>query len=169
MVEYRTPPETRIGHIHLKVADIDRSISFYRDVLGFNLNFNLGSFAFLSAGGYHHQIGLNTWQSKGAPPAPQRTAGLYHFAINYPSRRDLARAFQRLMNKQYPIDGAADHTSHLAIYMSDPDGNGIELAWDRDPSFWEGWRHDLTAADAQALNKPLDLGALLLEAEEEQS
>ena len=166
MSEYRTPPETRIGHVHLKVSDLERSIGFYRDVLGFDLNFNLGTFAFLSAGGYHHQIGLNTWQGNGAPPAPQRSTGLYHFAINYPERRDLARALRRLVEARYPIEGAADHTSHLAIYLADPDGNGIELAWDREPNFWEGWRKGLTAAKVHALNKPLDLEALLQEAAE---
>ena len=166
MSNYRAPDQLRIGHVHLKVSDLDRAIAFYRDVLGFTLNFNLGSAAFLSVGGYHHHIALNTWESKGAGPAPRRAAGLYHFALNYPTRLDLARAFRRVVEAEYPVDGAADHTSHLAIYLSDPDGNGIELAWDRDPSYWQPWLNaNLTTGDMRELNKPLDLQALLREAE----
>jgi catechol 2,3-dioxygenase len=165
MSDYHAPAQTRIGHVHLKVADLDRAIAFYRDVLGFDLNFNIGSAAFLSVGGYHHHIALNTWESKGASPPPRRTTGLYHFALNYPTRVDLAQALKRIVESGHALEGAADHTSHLAIYLSDPDGNGIELAWDRDPSYWQPWlNRTLTARDMQELNKPLDLDALLREA-----
>jgi catechol 2,3-dioxygenase len=136
MTETSIPAETRIGHVHLKVADLERAIGFYRDYLGFDLLFNFESAAFLSAGGYHHHIGLNTWESKdGAPPAPG-TTGLYHFAINYPTRTDLAVALKRLLDHGWSIDGASDHGTHEAIYLHDPDFNGIELAWDRHPSQW---------------------------------
>jgi catechol 2,3-dioxygenase len=130
------PAETRIGHVHLKVGDLERAIQFYRDLMGFDLLMNFGTAAFLSAGGYHHHIGLNTWESQGgAPPAPG-TTGLYHFAINYPTRRDLAVALTRLLNGGWGIDGASDHGTHEAIYLHDPDFNGIELAWDRAPDEW---------------------------------
>ncbi|MDQ3694582.1 MAG: VOC family protein [Chloroflexota bacterium] len=150
------PAGTRIGHIHLKVADLDRAIGFYRDLLGFDLQARMGdTAAFLSAGGYHHHIGLNTWESKdGAPPAPG-TTGLYHFAINYPTRRDLAGAFKRLVDQGWPIGGASDHGAHEAIYLADPDGNGIELAWDRAPSEWP-------AANAM-YTRALDFDSLLAE------
>lgn len=131
------PAGTHIGHIHLKVADLDRAIAFYRDALGFDLQMRMGgSAAFLSAGGYHHHIGLNTWESKDGSPPPRGTTGLYHFAINYPTRRDLAVALTRLLDYGSSIDGASDHGTHEALYLHDPDGNGIELAWDRDPSVW---------------------------------
>jgi len=131
------PAETRIGHIHLKVADLDRAVSFYRDTLGFDLITRFGEqAAFLSAGGYHHHIGLNTWESKSGSPPPFGSTGLYHFAINYPARRDLAAALRRLLDAGWGIDGASDHGTHEAIYLHDPDGNGIELAWDRDPEQW---------------------------------
>lgn len=130
------PAETRIGHVHLKVADLERAIRFYRDLIGFDLLMNFGTAAFLSAGGYHHHLGLNTWESKdGSPPAPG-TTGLYHFAINYPTRRDLAVALVRLLEGGWGIDGASDHGTHGAIYLHDPDFNGIELAWDRTPEEW---------------------------------
>jgi catechol 2,3-dioxygenase len=130
------PAETRIGHVHLRVANIDRAVHFYRDLLGFDLLMNMGSAAFLSAGGYHHHIGLNTWESKdGHPPAPG-TTGLYHFAINYPKRVDLAAALARLLDNGWGIDGASDHGTHEAIYLHDPDFNGIEFAWDRAQSEW---------------------------------
>ena len=165
---YHAPPQLRIGHIHLKVADLDRSIAFYRDVMGFDLLFNAGTAAFLSVGGYHHHIGLNTWHSKGADPAPQGSAGLYHFALNFPTRKDLGKALKRLREKNYPISVAIDHTTHLAIYLSDPDGNGIELAWDRDPGFWTQMLDGrLTKEKAKSMDSPLDLSALLKEAEEE--
>ena len=130
------PAETRIGHIHLRVANIDRAVHFYRDLLGFDLLMNMGTAAFLSAGGYHHHIGLNTWESKdGHPPAPGST-GLFHFAINYPRRKDLATALARLLDNGWGIDGASDHGTHEAIYLHDPDFNGIEFAWDRAQSEW---------------------------------
>jgi catechol 2,3-dioxygenase len=131
------PAETRIGHVHLKVADLDRAVSFYRDTLGFDLITRFGAqAAFLSAGGYHHHIGLNTWESQGGRPPAAGTTGLYHFAINYPTRRDLAAALQRLLDAGWGIDGASDHGTHEAIYLHDPDFNGIELAWDRAPEEW---------------------------------
>lgn len=131
------PNDTRIGHVHLKVSDLDRSVWFYQDVMGFDLVTRFGDqAAFLSAGGYHHHIGLNTWESKdGSPPAPG-TTGLYHFAINYPTRRDLAMALKRLLNSEWSLDGASDHGTHEALYLHDPDFNGIELAWDRPRNEW---------------------------------
>jgi catechol 2,3-dioxygenase len=156
------PAETSIGHVHLKVADIERSLQFYCEVLGFELVSNLGPMAFVSAGGYHHRIGLNTFESKdGQPPAPG-TTGLFHFAINYPRRRDLARAYKRLLDRGWSIDDSTDHTSHEAIYLHDPDFNGIELAWDRDPSNWKVW-YGATWEDLSHLNKPLDFASLLAE------
>ncbi len=134
---YRAPAGTHIGHIHLKVSNLDRAVEFYQSTMGFDLVFRYGDqAAFLSAGGYHHHIGLNTWDSKdGAAPAPG-TTGLYHFAINYPERRDLAAALNRIVESGWGIDGASDHGTHEAIYLHDPDGNGIEIAWDRDRSEW---------------------------------
>jgi catechol 2,3-dioxygenase len=118
-------PQTRIGHIHLKVSDLERAVAFYRDVLGFDLIARYGAqAAFLSAGGYHHHIGLNTWQSEGAPPPPRRSTGLYHFAILLPNRRELARTFKRLLEHNVSIEGASDHGVSEAIYFHDPDGNG---------------------------------------------
>src|SRR3954468_9996370 len=131
------PAETRIGHVHLKVADLDRAVDFYRDALGFDVINRFGDqAAFLSAGGYHHHIGLNTWESKGGATPPSGASGLYHFAVNSPTRRDLAAALVRLLESGWGIDGASDHGTHEAIYLHDPDGNGIELAWDRDPASW---------------------------------
>lgn len=155
------PAETRIGHVHLKVADLPRAIQFYRDTMGFDLVFEYGAqAAFLSAGGYHHHIGLNTWESANGDPPPAGTTGLYHFAINYPTRRDLAVALSRLLEVRWPIDGASDHGTHEAIYLRDPDGNGIELAWDRDRSVWT--RPDGTIA---MVTQYLDLDGLLAEIE----
>ena len=131
------PAGAHIGHVHLKVADLDRGVDFYRNGLGFDLITRFGNqAAFLSAGGYHHHIGLNTWESHGGTPPPPGTTGLYHFAINYPERRDLAAALKRLLDYGWGIDGASDHGTHEAIYLHDPDGNGIELAWDRDSALW---------------------------------
>jgi catechol 2,3-dioxygenase len=130
------PAETRIGHVHLKVADLEQAIHFYRDLMGFDLLVNMGTAAFLSAGGYHHHIGLNTWHSAGGHPPAPNTTGLYHFAINYPTRRDLAQALTRLLDGGWGIDGASDHGTHEAIYLHDPDENGIELAWDRPREQW---------------------------------
>ncbi|MCC6907161.1 MAG: VOC family protein [Phycisphaerales bacterium] len=130
-------PATRIGHVHLKVADLNRSLSFYCDVLGFQITQRYGEQAvFLSAGDYHHHIGLNTWQSAaGSPPAPG-TTGLYHFAIRYPTRTALADALRRLMSAGIPLDGASDHGVSEALYLHDPDHNGVELYWDRPRSEW---------------------------------
>ena len=158
MTEVSIPAETRIGHVHLKVADLERAVGFYRDYLGFDLIVDMGSAAFLSAGGYHHHIGLNTWESKdGRPPAPE-TTGLYHFAINYPSRKNLATALKRLLDHGWMIDGASDHGTHEAIYLHDPDFNGIEFAWDRQPGEWPRKNGVLTFS-----RKPLDFASLLAE------
>lgn len=134
---YTIPAQTRIGHVHLKVADLERSLHFYRDLLGFELTTMYGDqAAFLSAGGYHHHIGLNTWYSKNAPPAPLHNAGLFHTAILYPARKDLAVAYDRLLKAGYPLTGAADHGVSEALYLNDPDGNGVELYWDRPRDQW---------------------------------
>lgn len=135
--KYTAPAQTRIGHVHLKVSDLQRSLNFYCGLLGFELITTYGEdAAFISAGGYHHHIGLNTWQSKGAPPAPKRSAGLFHTAILYPTRKDLAEILQRLIDEQYPISGASDHGVSEAIYLDDPDQNGVELYWDRPKDQW---------------------------------
>ena len=156
------PKQARIGHVHLRVADLDRAIRFYRDLMGFDLLMRLGDeAAFLSAGGYHHHIGLNTWQSKGGEPPAPGTTGLYHFAINYPTRKDLAIAFRRLIDNRWSIDGASDHGTHEAIYLHDPDSNGIELAWDRDQSVWPRIGDQLNFT-----RRPLDFDGLLSELEE---
>lgn len=127
----------RIGHVHLKVSDLERSLSFYRDILGFEVTQRYGSQAvFLSAGGYHHHIGLNTWDSKGGSAPAAGTTGLYHVAILYPRRADLADALRRLANAAYPLDGASDHGVSEALYLRDPDGNGVELYWDRPVDGW---------------------------------
>jgi catechol 2,3-dioxygenase len=130
-------PETRIGHVHLKVADLDRALAFYRDILGFEVTQRIGNTAaFLSAGGYHHHIGLNTWESRsGSAPAPG-TTGLYHLAIVYPTRAELADALRRLIRAHIPLEGAADHGVSQALYLRDPDGNGVELYWDRPAEEW---------------------------------
>src|SRR5215510_6018900 len=127
---------TRIGHVHLKVADLERALSFYCGVLGFEVTQRREGAAFISAGGYHHHIALNTWESQGGSPPARGTTGLYHFAINYPTRRDLAAALVRLLDGGWGIDGASDHGTHEAIYLHDPDFNGLELAWDRTASEW---------------------------------
>src|SRR5687767_10906510 len=135
--DYIIPPQTRIGHVHLKVSNLDRSLKFYRDLLGFELQQMYGDqAAFISAGGYHHHIGLNTWYSKDAQPAPVRSAGLFHTAILYPTRKDLAVAFKRLMDAKYQITGASDHGVSEAIYLNDPDENGVELYWDKPKEQW---------------------------------
>jgi catechol 2,3-dioxygenase len=136
-MQYKLPSQTRIGHVHLKVSDLEKALSFYGDILGFEMMQRYGSQAvFISAGGYHHHIGLNTWYSRNAPPAPQETCGLYHTAILYPSRKDLAVAYQRLINSNYPLTGSADHGVSEALYLDDPDGNGVELYWDRPKELW---------------------------------
>ncbi len=130
-------PETRIGHVHLKVADLERALRFYRDVLGFDVTQRYGrQAAFLSAGGYHHHIGLNTWESAGGSPPPSGATGLYHLAILYPSRADLADALVRLLEAGIPLEGASDHGVSEALYLRDPDGNGVELYWDRPREQW---------------------------------
>ena len=131
------PAGTSIGHVHLKVADLDRALGFYCGVLGFELMQRYGTqAAFVSAGGYHHHIGLNTWQSRGAPPPPPRTTGLFHLAILYPTRAALADALRRLMAAGIPLDGASDHGVSEALYLRDPDENGVELYWDRGRDRW---------------------------------
>src|ERR1700761_4654772 len=137
MDNYIIPAQTRIGHVHLKVSDLQRSLDFYCGILGFELMTRYGAdAAFISAGGYHHHIGLNTWYSKGKPPAPVEAAGLFHTAILYPQRRDLAVALRRLMDAGYPLTGASDHGISEAIYLDDPDSNGVELYWDRPREQW---------------------------------
>ncbi len=134
---YIIPGGTRIGHVHLKVASLERAMAFYCDILGFELQVMYGSeAAFISAGGYHHHIGINTWYSKNAPPAPLHSAGLFHTAIVYPTRRDLAIAYKRLIDAGYPITGSADHGVSEALYLNDPDQNGVELYWDRPKEDW---------------------------------
>lgn len=135
--QYIIPAQTRIGHVHLKVSDLQRSIQFYRDLLGFQLTQLYGNqAAFLSAGGYHHHIGLNTWFSSGAPKAPHNAPGLFHTAILYPKRKDLAVIVKRFLDAAYPLSGASDHGVSQAIYLDDPDGNGVELYWDRPVEDW---------------------------------
>jgi catechol 2,3-dioxygenase len=153
-------PAARIGHVHLKVADLERSIAFYRDVLGFTLTQRYGvQAAFLSAGGYHHHIGLNTWDSRGGAPPPAGHTGLFHAAILYPGRRQLAEALRRLLAAGVALDGASDHGVSEALYLRDPDGNGLELYWDRPPDQWP------RTADGQLAmyTRPLDLQGLLAE------
>jgi catechol 2,3-dioxygenase len=134
---YIVPATTSIGHIHLKVADLDRAIAFYRDVLGFQVMQRYGSqAAFLSAGGYHHHIGLNTWESRGGQPPASGTTGLYHAAILYRERRELSQALRSLLEHDVRLSGASDHGVSQALYLNDPDGNGLELYWDRPRSEW---------------------------------
>jgi catechol 2,3-dioxygenase len=154
-------PGTRIGHVHLKVADLDRAIAFYSGVLGFELQQKYGTqAAFLSAGGYHHHIGLNTWESAGATPPPPGHTGLYHVAILYPTRRDLADALSRLIEAGIALDGASDHGVSEALYLRDPDGNGVELYWDRPQ---EEWPRD-TGGNLAMVTRRLNLENLLAEA-----
>src|SRR6478672_5210121 len=135
--KYIIPAQTRIGHVHLKVSSIERSLEFYRDLLGFELITMYGAeAAFISAGGYHHHIGLNTWHSKNAPPASTSGVGLFHTAILYPTRKDLAMIFDRLRKANYPLTGASDHGVSEALYLDDPDKNGVELYWDRPKDEW---------------------------------
>ena len=157
---YSIPSGTRIGHIHLKVADLDRALTFYKDLLGFQITQRYGTQAvFLSAGGYHHHIGLNTWFSKNAPAAPQHSAGLFHTAILYPARKDLAIILQRLIDAKYPVTGASDHGVSEALYMNDPDGNGVELYWDRPQAEWP----IVKEGNLQMGTEALDLTGLLKE------
>lgn len=156
-----TAPQVRIGHVHLRVADLDRAIGFYCGVLGFDVMQRHGDgAAFLSAGGYHHHIGLNTWESKGGMPPPPGYTGLYHTAILYPTRAALADAVRRVIEAGYRITGKADHGVSLAVYLDDPEGNGVELYWDRPQ---EEWPLD-TDGRLAMVNAPLDLEALLADA-----
>jgi catechol 2,3-dioxygenase len=153
-------PQVRIGHVHLKVADLERAVAFYRDVLGFQLTQRFGrSAAFLSAGGYHHHIGLNTWESAGGLPPPPGTTGLYHFAFLYPTRAELAEALRRVLRAGVPLEGASDHGVSEAIYLRDPDGNGVELYWDKPQSQWPR----TAGGELAMVTHPLDLEALLRE------
>ncbi len=157
---YIVPANTRIGHIHLKVSDLGKALAFYHDLLGFEIMQHYGSSAvFVSAGGYHHHIGLNTWHSKNAPPAPVNACGLYHTAIVYPARRDLAVILKRLTEAKYPLSGAADHGVSEALYLNDPDGNGVELYWDKPK---EQWPFDI-AGNIQMVTEALDAESLLSE------
>ena len=151
-------PEVTIGHVHLTVADLNRSLLFYRNLLGFEVTARYGDSAvFLSAGGYHHHIALNTWAGKGAPPPAPRHAGLYHFAILYPSRSELAKTLLRLRDAQYPITGTADHGVSEALYLDDPDGIGVELYADRPRSQWKVSND----GEVEMVSNPLDLDDLL--------
>lgn len=155
-------PQTRIGHVHLKVANLDRALGFYRDVLGFTITQRMGNSAvFLSAGGYHHHIALNTWDSlRGEAPAPG-TTGLYHLAILYPTRAELADALRRVLHAGISLDGAADHGVSHALYLRDPDGNGVELYWDLPVEQWPRTAN----GELAMVTRPLDLHVLLAEAE----
>jgi len=153
-------PQTQIGHVHLKVADLDRALAFYHGILGFELTQRMGrSAAFLSAGGYHHHLGLNTWESHNGEPPPPRATGLYHLAILYPTRAALADALRRLIANNIPLEGAADHGVSQALYLRDPDDNGVELYWDRPQDQWPRDQNGNLAMHT----RPLDLQDLLRE------
>jgi catechol 2,3-dioxygenase len=159
--EYTIPAGATIGHVHLKVSDLDRAEAFYRDVLGFEVQQHYGdSASFLSAGGYHHHIGLNIWQSRGGPAPAPGTTGLFHLAILYPTRRDLARAVKQLVDHGVAIDGASDHGVSEAIYLRDPDGNGIELYRDRPKDEWPRGEN----GELVMMTLALDVAGLLAEA-----
>jgi catechol 2,3-dioxygenase len=155
-------PKVGIGHVHLKVADLEGALDFYRDVLGFQVTQRHGQeAAFLSAGGYHHHIGLNTWESSGGSPPPPGATGLYHLAILYPTRQELAHALRRLIQAKIPLEGASDHGVSEALYLRDPDGNGVELYWDRPKEEWPRSPEGSLAM----FTRPLDLNRLLREAD----
>jgi len=159
-MDYTVPAGTRIGHVHLKVSDIERALGFYQGLLGFEIMARYGTQAvFISAGGYHHHIGLNTWYSKGAGPAPKNSTGLFHTAILYPTRKDLAAVLKRLMDANYPFTGFADHGVSEALYLDDPDGNGVELYWDKPK---EQWPFDKDG-NLNMYTEHLDLESLLAE------
>lgn len=154
-------PETRVGHVHLKVADLDRAIAFYSGILGFEVTQRYGpQAAFLSAGGYHHHIGLNTWESRGATPPPPGHTGLYHTAFLFPDRKSLAQVLKRLVEAGWPLDGASDHGVSEALYLTDPDGNGVELYRDRPEA---DWPRDADGSLSMTSGR-LDVRALLAEA-----
>jgi catechol 2,3-dioxygenase len=157
---YKIPAKTSIGHIHLKVSNLEKALAFYCDLLGFELVTTYGDqAAFISAGGYHHHIGLNTWFSEGSEPAPRNKPGLFHAAILLPTKKDLAELFQRLQEHSYPLSGASDHGVSEALYLDDPDGNGVELYWDRPKDQWP------TKEDGsiEMFTKQLDIKSLLAE------
>ncbi len=157
-MDYKIPAQTSIGHVHLKVSNIERALGFYQDLLGFEITQRYGEGAvFISAGGYHHHIGLNTWHSKDAGPAPIRAAGLYHLAILYPTRKDLAIILKRLIDADYPLSGTSDHGVSEAIYLNDPDLNGVELYWDKPK---DQWTHD-EKGNLNMVTEALDLDNLL--------
>ena len=157
-MSYKVPSNTKIGHIHLKVSDLQKALSFYVDLLGFEVTQLYGTqAAFISAGGYHHHIGLNTWHSKDAKPAPLQAPGLFHTAILYPTRKDLAIVTKRLIDTNYPLTGTADHGVSEAIYLNDPDGNGVELYWDKPTNEWLKDEH----GNLQMVTEHLNLSNLL--------
>lgn len=159
-MSYTIPSDTKIGHVHLKVSDLDKALAFYKDLLGFEITQRYGSQAvFISAGGYHHHIGLNTWYSKNGKPAPNDATGLFHTAILYPTRKDLATALKRLIDAKCPLTGASNHGVSEAIYLDDPDGNGVELYWDKPK---EQWPFD-TAGNLMMVTERLDMEDLLSE------
>ena len=162
MDKYTVPAQTRIGHVHLKVADLNRALDFYCGLLGFEITTLYGSqAAFISAGGYHHHIGLNTWYSEGASKASREGVGLFHTAILYPTRKDLAQIFKRLREEGYPLTGASDHGVSEALYLDDPDGNGVELYWDKPQKEWPQ-KQD---GSLEMYTRPLDMQGLLKELE----
>jgi catechol 2,3-dioxygenase len=161
-MKYKIPDSTRIGHSHLKVSDLGKALAFYQDILGFEITQWYGNSAvFLSAGGYHHHIGLNTWYSKGAAPAPRNSCGLFHTAILYSTRKELAIALRQILAANYPLTGASDHGVSEAIYLDDPDGNGVEIYWDKPQNKWP---RD-SAGNLVMVTEPLDMEDLLREAE----
>lgn len=158
--DYKVPALTRIGHVHLKVSDLERALDFYCGLLGFEVMARYGTqAAFISAGGYHHHIGLNTWYSHGAPAASQHGVGLFHTAILYPTRKDLATILNRLLKAEYPLSGASDHGVSEALYLNDPDNNGVELYWDRPKELW----NMLPDGTIEMYTKSLNLTGLLSE------
>ena len=158
--DYSIPASVTIGHIHLKVADLERSLDFYCDLLGFRCISKIGSdAAFISAGDYHHHIGLNTWYTKNSEPPSNNKTGLFHFALLYPTRKDLAQIYKRLLDHEYPLTGVADHGVSEAIYLSDPDQNGLELYTDRPREFWP----KDNKGGIKMFTQPLDIQNLLLE------
>lgn len=159
-MDYSTPPKTRIGHVHLKVSNLDKALEFYQGILGFEIKQQIGDqAAFLAAGDYHHHIGLNTWNSKDHPPADKHGVGLFHSAFLYAERIDLARILARLIELNYPLTGTADHGVSEAIYLNDPDGNGVELYWDKPKEQWPVGK----SGKLDMYTRPLDINNLLNE------